>query len=353
MPIWTDSMQQTYEFYEVDPATWSDKRKLEYVTSGDVTHDLDTDTISTASIETTEELGEMYIRPYLITIQNGVRDRIPMGSYLSQTPGFSFNGRIKNNSLEAYSPLLELKESSPPIGYTILKNSQILRYASRLTAENVRAPVVESSSTETIPSDFVSDPTENWLTYLGDLLGSINYRFDLDEMGRILFSRNQNVSSMQPVWAYNDDNSSILYPEINMSRDLYGIPNVVEVVYSKDLENLYAVAKNEDPGSPTSIPSRGREIVHRITDPDLPAEPSVAYLQQYAKQQLKALSSLEYTVTYTHGYCPVRVGDCVRLNYERAGFNNVKAKVIRQHIKLEPGTPVEETAVYTENLWGN
>ena len=74
-------------------------------------------------------------------------------------------------------------------------------------------------------------------------------------------------------------------------------------------------------------------------------------IQEYAELLLRELSSLEYTVTYTHGYCPVRVGDCVRLNYERAGFTDIKAKVISQDISCEPGCPVTEKAVFTTKLW--
>ena len=74
--------------------------------------------------------------------------------------------------------------------------------------------------------------------------------------------------------------------------------------------------------------------------------------QEYAEKTLKELSSLEYSITYTHGYCPVRIGDCVRLNYSRAGIYNVKAKVISQNIKCESGCPVTEKAVFTTELWG-
>ena len=67
---------------------------------------------------------------------------------------------------------------------------------------------------------------------------------------------------------------------------------------------------------------------------------------------MKDLSTIEYTVSYTHGYCPVRLGDCVRLNYKAAGITDIKAKVISQSIKCEPGCPVSEKAVFTTKLWG-
>jgi hypothetical protein len=67
---------------------------------------------------------------------------------------------------------------------------------------------------------------------------------------------------------------------------------------------------------------------------------------------LDDLSTIEYTVSYTHGYCPVRVGDCVRLNYARAGITDIKAKVISQSIKCESGCSATEKASFTTKLWG-
>jgi hypothetical protein len=81
-------------------------------------------------------------------------------------------------------------------------------------------------------------------------------------------------------------------------------------------------------------------------------DPTNDRIQEYAKQLLRELSTVEYTVSYSHGYCPVRLGDCIRLNYTRAGLIDVKAKVVSQSIKCEPGCPVSEKAVFTTKLWG-
>ena len=161
----------------------------------------------------------------------------------------------------------------------------------------------------------------------------------------------QDLASLQPVWTYDDSNSSILYPELTMDHDLYGIPNIVEVIYSYGNDCKQAVAKNEDPNSLVSIQNRGREIVHRVTDPSLAGYVTQDQIQDYAERVLKDLSTIEYTISYTHAYCPVRVGDCVRLNYIRAGIKGVKAKVISQSISCEPGCPVSEKAVFTSKLW--
>lgn len=351
MADWLSSMQQTFEYYIVDPKTWKDIELIDTVKSSTIQRDAEAETLGSATIDMTESVGESYIRIYLITIQNGLRERHPLGTFLVQTPSLNFNGRLQNVSVDAYTPLIELKESPPPLGYSILKNSNVMDFAYRLARERVRAPVVKTECNTLLGMNFTASTDDTWLTFLSDLIANAKYNFALDEMGRILLSPYQDTASLQPVWTYNDDNSSILYPEISVDRDLYGIPNVVEVIHSNGAGYYFVRAVNDDPNSVTSTVSRGREIIHRVNNPDLVGKPTESQVKDYANQLLRELSVLEYTVTYTHGYCPVRLGDCVRLNYARAGITNIKAKVISQTIKCEPGCPVTEKAVFTTRLW--
>lgn len=369
MADWTKSMQQTFEYYTVDPGTWMDVKKLQNVKSCTISRDSEAETLGSATIDIEESLGECYIRIYLVTIQNGVRERHPLGTYLVQTPSTSFDGKRQSVSMDAYTPLIELKEKKPVLGMYIPKyeeaddstHTDIMTMASGYVDKYARAPVVKiESKNVNLNYNFVASPEDTWLTFLTDLIANAKYTFALDEMGRILFAPKQDTASLQPVWTYNDDNSSILYSDITVNRDLYGIPNVVEVVYSKSGDTYYSGkirVVNDDPNSPISTVNRGREIVHRVTDPELPsisAIGSIAEMQltEYANVLLKELSVLEYTLSYSHGYCPVRIGDCVRLNYAKAGLTDIKAKVISQSIKCEEGCPVSEKAVFTTKLWG-
>ena len=352
MADWLSSMQQTYEYYIVDPGTWGDTKLINNVTSCTINRDAEVETLGSATIDIDESVGECYIRIYLVTIQNGVKEKHPLGTFLVQTPSSSFDGKIRKVSMDAYTPLLELKENPPPLGYFVAEGENIMDMAYKLTREYTRAPVIKPNSSSELFFNFVADTSDTWLTFLIDLLSNAKYTFDLDERGRILFAPKQDTASLQPVWTYDDSNSSILYPDLSMDHDLYGIPNVVEVIYSNGGDYYYAKAVNDDSNSPISTVNRGREIVYRETDPSLIGDPTENQIQEYAEQLLRNLSSLEYTVTYTHGYCPVRVGDCVRLNYSRAGITDIKAKVISQSIKCEPGCPVTEKAVFTTKLWG-
>lgn len=348
---WLSSMQQTFEYYTVDPNTWRDVKKIENVISSTIDRDSEAETLGSATITMSEAIGECYVRIYLVAIQNGKTYKVALGTFLVQTPSWSFDGKTKEISVDAYTPLLELKENLPPIGYSLLEGENIMNMAYRLCRERVRAPVIEAVCDTNLYDDFVANTKDTWLTFLTDLIENAKYVFDLDEMGRVLFLPVQETASLQPVWTYTDDNSSILYPDISLDRDLYGIPNVVEVVYSNGKDNYYARVVNDNPNSPISTVNRGREIVHRVTNPSLYGDPTENQTKEYAERLLKELSTLECTVTYSHGYCPVRVNDCVRLNYTRSGISGVKAKVISQSIDCSAGCKVTETAVYTTNLW--
>lgn len=351
MADWTAPMTQTYEYYTVDPGTWKDVKLLRSIKSCSITRDLDTDTLGSASLETDEIFGESYVRVYLIVNQNGIQEKVPLGTYLVQTPSSKFDGKVTSASLDAYTPLIELKENQPPLGYFVPENENVMEVAARLTGEHLRAPVVAASSDITMYKDFVSNGDDTWMTFLSDLVANAKFYFDLDEMGRVLFAPKQDTASLQPVWTYTDDNSSILYPEITVDHDLYGIPNVVEVVYSDSNDLYVARVVNDDENSPISTVNRGREITQRIENPDMTGVPTQAMIEEYANQQLQELSTLEYTVSYKHGYNNVRIGDCVRLNYKRAGIVDIKARVISQTITCESGCPVSEKAVFTQKLW--
>lgn len=348
---WSESMEQSFEYYEVDPNTWKDIRKIENVKSCSIDRDESSDTLGSASISIVDTLGETYIRAYLLIRQNGNNFRVTLGTFLVQTPSSDFDGKNRNVTMDCYTPLLELKENPPPLGYTLMKGENIMERAYEICRENCRAPVVETKLEKVLEANFVSNTDDTWLVFLQDLLAQAKYKFYLDEEGKILFAPIQKLEQLKPVWTFNDDNSSILYPDINLEHDLYGIPNVVEVVCSTGTEMYTARIVNDDPNSPTSTANRGREILYRETSPNIQGIPSVEQINEYAEALLEELSSVEYQVSYKHGYCPVRVGDCVRLNYERADLKDVKAKVISQSINCETSCSVDETAVFTRKLW--
>lgn len=352
MPDWTRSMIQTYEYFKVDPSTWMNAERLTKITKCSITRDLATDTLCQASIDSTERIPECYVRAYLVTKQDGIVERTPLATVLVQTPSVEFDGRVTSISMDAYSPILELKDSKPPFGYAIKRGMNIMDLAYDLCSENCRAPVVRTTSNETTKTHFIATDDDTWLSFLTDLIANAGYEFDVDEMGRILFKKKQDIAALQPVATYFDDNVSILYPDIDMNQDFYGIPNVVEVVYSSFNGYLYSKAVNDDPSSPISTVSRGRKIVRRFINPDFSGAATQSYLDRYAEQTLRNLSTLECSVRYSHGFTPARAGECVQIFYENAGINGVKVLITSQTIECAPGTKVSEVGMYTQHLYG-
>lgn len=351
---WTKSMRQTFEYYIVDPYTWFDVERLTRIKSCTITRDLTLDTLGSASIDSSDDLNDKYVRAYLIATQGDEQDKIPLGTFIAQTPSTTFDGKVNSIGHDAYTPLIELTEKQMPVGYAARKGDNVVERArSILLDASLRAPVGECSDSSTLTGDFLSDPQDTRLTFVSDLLANAKYSLGLDELSRVIFVPDRDLNAMQPRWTYNDDNSSILYPNLSVSRDIFGVPNRVEVIFSSSSgEFLTAEDKNEDENSIVSYQARGRWITYRDNSPDVVDGVTQGQLNDYAHKKLLDLSSVDFELSYKHGYCPVRIGDCVLLNYQRADIRNTRAKVTKQVIECVPGCPVQETAVFTKKLWG-
>lgn len=345
---WTSSMKQTYEFYEVNPTSWNDIRQINSIVSCSINIDESSDTYYSASFTATEMLDEMYVRVYLIAVQNGGKTKIALGTFLVQSPSYTFNGVYASININAYSPLIELKEKKPRLGYTIRKGAELLNTSVAQMDANLRAPVSIIDDTLVATKNITAESGENWLSFLAYTFGLSKRKIVLDGYGKVGFVKETSVDKMNPSAFFDDGNSSILYPSITDDRDWYGIPNVVEVYYGNQ---YYSRIVNDEESSPTSTVNRGREILYRETAPNVPAISSQEDLDRYATRLLEELSSLEHRVTFSHGYCETKVGDCIMLNYKLAGMTNVKARIINQTISCVPGCKVDETAVYTTSLW--
>ena len=138
---WTESMNQTFEFYVVDPTTWKDTIPLKQIKSCNITRDEESQTLGSATIDSTEVLDECYVRVYLIVGQNGVNEKVALGTFLVQTPSVSYDGKSNNISMDAYTPLIELKEGLPPLGYSVLKNTNIMETAYNICREHLRSHI--------------------------------------------------------------------------------------------------------------------------------------------------------------------------------------------------------------------
>ena len=374
---WTKSMRQTYEVYIVDPSTWLDSKLLDTVTGASITRDISSDTVVSGSIEYVGEINEDYVRIYLIAEQGDEYEKIPLITMLCQTPSMEYNGKYKKTSITGYSPILELEGEYPPLGYTVPRNypnwyqksfddlivTRLDQLIPQIFEDHCRAPIgsmsverADQKSLNALYKDYVVGQEDTWKTVAFKLLEMINQKVMITPLGEIKFYESPNYLTLQPTWTYTSDNSSILATDLTVERDLYGVPNVVQIIITTTAGNtIIGEATNEDESSITSIQNRGRRVVHREVNPDILGKVASGVAkdvaEDYAKDILQRLSSLTYTINYTHGYCPVHIGDCVIIDYPDAGINNERAYVISQNIDCKTGCQVEETAMLVKSLW--
>lgn len=344
---WAAEMRQTYEYREVDPGTWQDVRALSQVTSAEIEWDDSLPTGGSAKFEGSEDVGECYIRAYLLAEQGADSERVCLGTFLSQTAGDDRDGKTAKIRHESYTPLLELKSSSPPVCYQVPRGSNVADRVTALAAEHCRAPVDGAVDGFVLAEGFTCQLDWTWLDFLGKLAAKIGRRLWPTEEGRIALVPRRDAAALAPRLRLRDDDVSIVQPDVSKTRDYYGIPNVVEVVWSGESGCITATAVNDDPDSPLSVQRRGFTVMHRETSPDLD-DPSQADVQAYADSLLSELSTVVHEVTYKRAFVPnVRVGDCVELDLDREDVH-ARAVVKRQKIACATGCQVEETVSYTE-----
>ena len=344
---WTQDYAITYEFWLVDTGTWGDRRMLDTVTEESMDWDDAKLTLGSATLECAEELGEVYVRTYLVATQGTDTARECLGTFMVQTSDESFDGRAGSFTADAYTPLHEMSETMPEIGYTTPSDDLVLERGAKIARQHTRAPVANAPASTMRCGDFVANLDDSWLTYGSDLIAKERHRYMVGPRGDIYQQPIADEASMRPVHTFRDDAISILRPEVTGSSDLYGMPNVVEVIYGSKV----ARAVNDDPDSPISTVRRGREVVHRITNPDLSDNPTEDEAMAYAVAELRNLSTRERTVVFSHGYVPnVWLGDCVRIEYGRAG-RYVNAVIRKRSIECKTELVITETATYTERMW--
>lgn len=351
MPDWTRGYQETFEFWKVDPYTMADVSPLRSVTACDITRDAETDKIESARISLDEDISEeAYIRCYLSVTQDGTTERVCLGTWLAQSPTAEYDGKTITRTVECLSPLQELSDDMPPVGYSV-KDVKALAAAYDLASSHVRGNVVQPRDGALVTEAFVADDGDTWLSFVADLAAKDRHHLTLDPYGDIGFAPDTNGSALAPVWEYDDGNASILEAEVTDEADWYGIPNVVEVIVSTDTGSIVGRAENDDENSMVSTASRGRTVLKRVTDAQLADNPTQDDVDAYARKVLRESSQIERRITYTHAYNGVKLGDGVALRYTRHGLNVSRAKVVRQEMSCGTGMTVKETAVYTETLW--
>lgn len=292
-----------YYAARVDPATWRDVGVIR-LTGGTIKRE-------TTGKRQSADLNcvryripvEQWVRVYLDIRQEGAAAHVPLFTGLAVSPDDDINGSLTLNTLTCFSVLKPAEDVLLARGWYAPAGMSGAELVRRLLSVSP-APIIAEDNAPALASSIVSEDGETHLSMADRILDAIGWRLRIDGDGtiRIMPAAADPVARLDPI------SNDLLEPKIKITADWYSCPNVFQAVAG----DVTGVARDDDPDSPLSTVSRGREVWKKESC-TLSAGESVA---EYARKRLRELQRVRQTVSYTRRYLPnVMPGDIVGLNY--------------------------------------
>lgn len=206
------------------------------------------------------QLNELF-RPY-VSLAGGTT--WCLGTFLlsSATGSVLTAAGASSSTFVGYDRLLVLDEDKLTDRLTVAAGTVVTtQVASILTGAGLPSTGVAASAL-TLPAPLEWEPGTPKLTVVNALLSAIGYRsLFTDELGVPVATPYVDPASAPIVWAYAPDRSSVIVPGVDVTLDLFNVPNrFVAYVSEPDRSPLTSSYVNANPESPTSTVNRGRTI---------------------------------------------------------------------------------------------
>lgn len=298
----------TYYAERVDPATWRDVGVIR-LTGGTIKRE-------TTGKRQSADIGcinyhisvEQWVRVYMDARQNGAAAHVPLFTGLAVTPDDDYNGARATNSLTCYSVLKPAEDVLLPRGWYAPAGMNGAELARRLLSP-FPAPVVVEDGAPVLFESIVAEDNESHLTMTDKILDAIGWRIRISGDGTISIM----PQAQEPGARFDKIANDVIETKIKVSSDWYSAPNVLMAVSG----DVTGIARDDDPDSPLSTVSRGREVWKKESC-TLAAGENVA---EYARRKLAEAQRVRQKVSYSRRYVPeVMPGDLVGLNYPEQGL---------------------------------
>ena len=327
---WSKGFSAAYIMQTVDPATWRDTGVIQ-ITGGTIKREL-TGKRESADVDCKGiEIGvERWVRIYLETQQDGASARTALFTGLATSPADEYEGNARSNTLSCYSVLKPCEDVALPLGWYAPQNAngaEVIRQLLSVTP----APVLVEADAPTLSDHIIAESNENHLTMIDKILTAIDWRLWIEGNGTI----HVEPKSLEPVASFDPLENDMIETKVKVSGDLYSCPNV----YRATSGDVTGIARDEDPDSPLSIQTRGREVWKSESGVNLASNESIA---QYARRMLKQAQQVRKSASYTRRYMPnVRPSDLIRMAYPAQGLTGIYV-VQSQTVALEYGAATDE-----------
>ena len=319
----------------VDPATWRDIGRIE-LTGGTVKRST-AELAESADIDCVayDQTAERWIRIYMDTRQAGEGEHVALFTGLATSPDKDISGRLVTNSVQCYSVLKPAQDILLPLGWYApagYNGAELARTLLQVTP----APVEIEGISPALSNTIIAEEKETNLSMALAVLEAIIWRLRSTGDGTIQLLPMATEAEV----GFDQSDYDCIETELEVSYDWFKCPNVFRAIS----DDLTAEVRDDDPDSPLSTVSRGREIWAQETNCDLNDNEGIG---EYAHRRLKELQRVTESISYDRRLHPdLRVGDLVRIHYPVQRIDGIY-RVDSQSIKLEAnGKTSEEVSGY-------
>lgn len=332
--IWSNGFSARYYMTIVDAKSWRDIGRMD-ITGGTIER-TNAELYESADIQATQlpEGVESWVRVWLDADQGGIV-HVPLFTGLTSAPSRDISGQRTSYSIECYSVLKPVNDILTDRGYYIPNDATAPDAVARLLRTGIAPVEVEVvANPPQLTGAIIAEDGETNLTLAQKVLDAIDWRLRIDGMGIIhVEQKNDDVVSI-----FDSEFNDIMELDITDEYDWYSCPNVLRAIS----DDMTAIARDDDPDSPLSTVTRGREIWAEESSVTLGSNESLA---GYAQRRLLELQSPARTVTYARRFDPdVGVGNLVRINHPEIGIDHT-FRITSQSLELTYGCRTSEEAV--------
>ena len=319
---WFRGFSAQYYCTVVDPQSWRDIRRIE-LTDGMVTK-TNSNLMESADLGITElpEGIETWVRVWFNAKQgdDGAHEAVFTG--LMSAPSVSWNGVRSDHKVECYSVLKPASDILLPKGWYAPAGSNGARLSAELLGAGM-APVTYADASPMLLGSIIAENNETNLSMARKIVDAIGWRIRISGYGEISIE----PKATEPNVILDALANDCVEMEVTDTRDLFSCPNV----FRASRDKLTAIARDDDPNSPLSTVSRGREIWKEETSCKLNTGESLA---EYTQRRLKELQAPARVISYKRRFIPnLLPGDAVRIHYPAQNIND-SFRVASQKIEL-------------------
>lgn len=328
---WSKGFSATYYMSIVDPVTWRDVDVIN-ITGGEISRS-ESELMESADVNCIRynQNVERYVRLWMNTNQQGGgSSHVALFTGLATSPDKNVNGTLITNKVQCYSVLKPAKDVLLQRGWYAPAGVSGAVIARDLLSI-IPAPIRVEGEAPDLAQAIIAEDGENHLSMSWKILNAINWRIKIEGDGTVVLCAKP--SDIRVI--FDSLSNDVIEPQISVEHDWFECPNVFRAV----MDDVSAVARDDDINSPLSTINRGREIWVEETDCDLNVGETIS---QYAHRRLREEQSIAMKVSYDRRYIPeVQVGDLVGIRLPAQGV--IGTFIVESHtVELGHGARTSE-----------